>query len=67
MDVSDLTLTGGKTDDINELYLYKAKKYHSKIHQLIKQMKKDKKQIPEGYDQFTVSFDEYIQKHIKDN
>lgn len=44
---------GGNVED---LYLYKAKKYHYKCQAKLKEMMKEGKPIPQGYEQYLQAF-----------
>lgn len=42
--------------NIEDLYLYKAKKYHYKCQAKLKQMMREGKAIPTGYEQYLQPF-----------
>jgi len=53
--VKNNTFKGGAPDE--EHYRYKAKKYHYKIQQKLKEMQTQGKAIPQGYEQYLKPFE----------
>lgn len=50
------TKTTNTANNTEELYKYKAKKYHYKIQHKLKEMQSAGKTIPEGYEQYLLPF-----------
>lgn len=50
------TVNNTQNIDQEALYKYKAKKYHYKIQQALKQMLANGKSVPDGYDKYLQPF-----------